>query len=158
MFLRYSTGVIFMYLRKARLYKMDNEITRADNKFAEYVMELDYSSIGPSVYAGNISSSVLSDIMAISRRAFRRQDVIVYVGIDMEGMVFTGDAIIYWLDSGEEVVRIPYSEIERVDFDDTDIIIEHGDTVLSITLGEDAEDEKYPRYMYNFIMDILDYE
>ena len=23
---------------------------------------------------------------------------------------------------------IPYSEIERVDFDDTDIIIEHGDT------------------------------
>ena len=36
---------------------------------------------------------------------------------------------------------IPYSEIERVDFDDTDIIIEHGDTVLSITLGEDAEDE-----------------
>lgn len=75
-----------------------------------------------------------------------------------EGMVFTGDAIIYWLDSGEEVVRIPYSEIERVDFDDTDIIIEHGDTVLSITLGEDAEDEKYPQYMYNFIMDILDYE
>ena len=66
--------------------------------------------------------------------------------------------IIYWLDSGEEVVRIPYSEIERVDFDDTDIIIEHGDTVLSINLGEDAEDEKYPRYMYNFIMDILDYE
>ena len=55
--------------------------------------------------------------------------------------------IIYWLDSGEEVVRIPYSEIERVDFDDTDIIIEHGDTVLSITLGEDAEDEKYPRYI-----------
>ncbi len=53
---------------------------------------------------------------------------------------------------------IPYSEIERVDFDDTDIIIEHGDTVLSITLGEDAEDERYPRYMYNFIMDILDYE
>ena len=82
-------------------------MTRADNKFAEYVMELDYSSIGPSVYAGNISSSVLSDIMAISRRAFRRQDVIVYVGIDMD---------------------------------------------------EDAEDEKYPRYMYNFIMDILDYE
>ena len=149
MFLRYSTGVMFMYLRKVRLYKMDNEITRADNKFAEYVMELDYSSIGSSVYAGNISSSVLSDIMAISRRAFRRQDVIVYVGIDMdeeydEGMVFTGDAIIYWL--------------ERVDFDDTDIIIEHGDTVHSITLGEDAEDEKYPRYMYNFIMDILDYE
>ena len=70
MFLRYSTGVIFMYLRKVRLYKMDNEMTRADNKFAEYVMELDYSSIGPSVYAGNISSSVLSDIMAISRRAF----------------------------------------------------------------------------------------
>mgnify|MGYP000098295865 FL=1 len=147
---------MFMYLRKVRLYKMDNEMTRADNKFAEYVMELDYSSIGSSVYAGNISSSVLSDIMAISRRAFRRQDVIVYVGIDMdeeydEGMVFTGDAIIYWLDSGEEVVRIPYSEIERVDFDDTDIIIEHGDTVLSITLGEDAEDEKYPRYYYGYI-------
>ena len=53
MFLRYSTGVMFMYLRKVRLYKMDNEITRADNKFAEYVMELDYSSIGSSVYAGN---------------------------------------------------------------------------------------------------------
>lgn len=49
---------------------MNNEITIADNKFAEYVMELDYSSIGPSVYAGNISSSVLSDIMAISPQGF----------------------------------------------------------------------------------------
>ena len=65
---------------------MDNEITRADNKFAEYVMELDYSSIGPSVYAGNISSSVLSDIMAISRRAFR----------SMSGLTWTRSMMREW--------------------------------------------------------------
>ena len=63
---------------------MDNGITKADDRFAEYVMGLDYSSIGPNVYAGNINSGVLSDIMAVSRRAFKRQDVIVYVGIDMD--------------------------------------------------------------------------
>lgn len=28
---------------------------------------------------------------------------------------------------------------------------------MEINLGDDAEDEKYPRYMYNFIMDIVDY-
>ena len=43
---------MFMYLRKVRLYKMDNEITRADNKFAEYVMELDYSSIARACMQG----------------------------------------------------------------------------------------------------------
>lgn len=31
---------------------MDNEITRADNKFAEYVMELDYSSIARACMQG----------------------------------------------------------------------------------------------------------
>jgi len=46
----------------------------------------------------------------------------------------------------------------KADYDETDTIIEHDNTTTSISLGQDAEDEKYPRHVYCFIVDILDYE
>lgn len=136
---------------------------KVEGKFADYVRELDYSNIGPDVYAGDIQEELLSDVSAICRRAFKKKDVIVYVGIYddddyEEGIVFTIDSIICWTDKGTDVTRIKYSNISKVDYDETDIIIEHENTTTRMSLGEDAEDEKYPRHMYSFIMDILDYE
>lgn len=138
--------------------------TRVEGNFADYVRELDYHNIGPEVYKGDIPNTILADISAVCRRAFKKNEVIVYVGIEtddddyVEGMVFTEAGLFHWSDNGSEVTKIPYSEIKKVDFDQTDIMIEHENTTTSITLGEDAEEEKYPRHMYSFIMDILDYD
>ena len=136
---------------------------KVEGKFADYVRELDYRNIGPDVCIGDIQEEILLDISAVCRRAFKKQDVIVYVGIDPEddyeeGIVFTEDSIIFWNDRGTDVIRINYLEISKVDYDETDIIIEHENITTRMSLGDDAEDEKYPRYMYSFIMDILEYE
>ena len=137
---------------------------KADGKFADYVRSLDYDEIGPEVYAGEIRESLLSDISAVCRRAFRKKDVIVYVGVDTcdedyeEGIVFTTEGIYSWCNNGSSVTQIKYTDITKVDYDETDVLIEHDNTTTRISLGEYAEDEKYPRHMYSFIMDILDYE
>ena len=136
----------------------------AEGEFANYVRTLSYNGIGPDVYAGDIQDSLLSDITAVCRRAFKKKDVIVYVGIDSddedyeEGVVFTTEGIFCWGDNGKGVVGIKYSDITKVDFDSTEVFVEHNNTTTKIYLGEDAEEEKYPRYMYNFIMDLLEYE
>lgn len=135
-----------------------------EGSFEDYVRNLEYRNIGPEVYVGDIQESILSDISAVCRRAFKKNDVIVYVGIDVdnddyeEGIVFTATGIFYWIENGRAVTRIKYSEIEHVDYDETDIIIECDDGTIQFSLGNDAEEEKYPRHMYSFIMDILDYE
>lgn len=145
------------------LIKQSTRTTRAEGMFADYVRELECRDIGPDVYLGDMQDSMLSDISAVCRRAFRKNNVIVYVGIETdddfdEGMVFTTEGIFYWSDNGNRVNGIKYSEITNVDYDETDIIIEYDNTSVSISLGDDAEDEKYPRHMYSFIMDILEYE
>lgn len=150
--------------RMKKVIKMDAKPSlKVEGRFADYVRELDYGNIGPDVCAGDIQEELLSDISAVCRRAFKKKDVIVYVGIDPDddyedGIVFTTDSIIGWTDKGTDVTRIKYSEISKVDYDETHIIIEHENTTTRMSLGDDAEDEKYPRRMYSFIMDILDYE
>lgn len=159
-----AKGGVFTNNRMKEVIRMSTKPTiKVEGKFADYVRELDYRNIGPDVCVGDIQVELLSDISAVCRRAFKKTDVIVYVGIDSdddyeEGMVFTKDSIVYWTDNGTDVIRIKYSEISKVDYDETDIIIEHENTTTRMSLGEDAEDENYPRYMYSFIMDILEYE
>lgn len=137
---------------------------KAEGRFADFVRGLDCRNIGAEVYSGDIQETLLSDISAVCRRAFRKNDVIVYVEINSddedyeEGIVFTTEGIFYWTDNGSNVTGIKYSEMKKVDYDETDIMIEHDNTTTRISLGDDAEEEKYPRHMYSFIMDILDYE
>lgn len=140
-------------------------LIKAEGKFAEYVSKLECGFIGPDVYSGDMQESMLSDISAVCRRAFKKKDVVVYVGIESEddedyeeGLVFTNSGIFYWTDNGSNVTSIKYSDIKKVDYDDTDVMIEHDNTTTRISLGEDAEEEKYPRHMYSFIMDLLEYE
>lgn len=70
----------------------------------------------------------------------------------------SAEGIYSWCNNGSSVTQIKHTYITKVDYDETDVLIEHDNTTTRISLGEDAEDEKYPRHMYNFIMDILDYE
>ncbi|MGN0169858.1 MAG: hypothetical protein ACI39H_03735 [Lachnospiraceae bacterium] len=131
--------------------------------FSQYVIGLSDDKIGPYVGSGSIAEEILVDITAICRRRFKKKDVLVYVdtdeGREMEsGIVFTASAIVTWSNQGEIVVVIPYEEIESVDFDEEEVLIEFGGKSTTLYLGEDAEAEKYPRYMYNFIMDILEYD
>ena len=159
-----AKGGVFTNDRMKEVIRMSTKPSvKVEGKFADYVRELDYRNIAPDVCVGDIQVELLSDISAVCRRAFKKTDVIVYVGIDPdddyeEGMVFTTESIICWTDKGTDVIRIKYSEISKVDYDETDIIIEHENTTTRMSLGEDAEDENYPRYMYSFIMDILEYE
>ncbi|SEI96487.1 hypothetical protein SAMN02910453_1719 [Lachnospiraceae bacterium A10] len=162
----------------------DKEEPRMDReKMRDYILSLDCSDIGPYVYVesdpqstmGRVLSSSLhrstqdlrdfikSDISAVCRRAFKKDDVLVYVEIQdeddgyEEGIVFTDESIFYWTDSGSDLVEMKYGDITSVDFDETDIIIKHNDETESITLGDDAEEMKSPRHMYNFIMDIKEF-
>ena len=86
---------------------------------------------------------------------------VFFVDLDEEeeyetGVVFTDASIIYWTETGGDVEKIPYKSISAVDFDEDSVFIKHGNANTNIALGDEAEDEKYPRYMYTFIMDILD--
>lgn len=159
-----AKGGVFTNNRMKEVIRMSTKPTiKVEGKFADYVRELDYRNIGPDVCVGDIQEEILSDISAVCRRAFKKKDVIVYVGIDPEddyeeGIVFTTDSIFCWTDNGANVTGIKYSEIKKIDYDETDILIEHDNTTTRFSLGDDAEEEKYPRHMYSFIMDILDYE
>ena len=51
---------------------------------------------------------------------------------------------------------IPYEQIDQVDFTEDSVIVSYQGISLTIYLGEDAETEKFPRYMYNFIMELLE--
>lgn len=132
------------------------------SEIREKMLELDYKNIGPDVsVCGSIGDSVLADISATCRRAFKKDEVVVYVNLDEDddydaGIVFTETSLIAWEDGGSVMEKIPYEQITTVDFDDDSVIINYAENNAEIPLGEDAEDEKYPRHMYSFVMDILE--
>lgn len=125
------------------------------------ILSLDFSGIGENVYGGSISKAVLNNVIAVCRRKFKREDVVVYLDTDEDeeyntGIVFTNESIFTWTDSAGSVEEIPYLDIESVDYNDDSVTIQYASSSCSLYLGEDATKEKYPRYMYNFIMDILE--
>lgn len=132
-------------------------------KFKKYVGGLDLNMIGPVVISGNLLEGMLNDLTAICRRCFRKKDVIVYVDTDEDeemecGIVFTANGIVSWRLNGNEIIQIPYTEIDSVDYDEDEVIINHSGVSTELYLGMESREEKYSRYMYNFIMDILEFD
>lgn len=133
----------------------------------EYMLGKDYSLIGMAVHSeANCSESVWKELVSeaaiISRRKFKLEDVVVYVDTDElgeqeTGIVFTTEKLVVWSDAGKSVREIPYDSIDEVDFDEENTIITVGEDIIKLELGPDAEDEKYSRYMYNFISELLEY-
>lgn len=134
-----------------------------ENAFKKFVRSLELNDLGAVTYTGCIDKQVLSDISAICRRAFKRDEVAVYVEIEdryesyNSGVVFTEKGIFYWTECGDEIESIMYGDIQKVDFNDSEVIIEGSGGEITIDLGDDADENKAPRHMYTFIMDILDY-
>lgn len=125
------------------------------------ILSLNYREIGENVYAGSISKEVLNDVTAVCRRRFRGDDVLVYVDTDENeeynsGIVFTEDRIFTWTDNEGCIEEVAYADISAVDYNDHSVTISYNGGTCALYLGENAEDEKYSRYMYNFIMDIME--
>ena len=134
------------------------------SEFGKYILGLHYSSIGNDVREiGRIGDDTLTNIVAFCRRRIKKLDIILIDILDEEGegtdgIAFTEDRILWWENEGIDVNEIFYKDITGVDFGEEYVIIKHNNETTNISLREDAEEEKYSRYMYNFIMDILEYD
>lgn len=146
-------------------------------EIAKYMLGRDISKIGPNCYVMNKvnreyrkkndvygTEDILNDITAICKRAFNKQDVIIYINTsddedDYEtGIVFNETEIVTWDMTKESIIRIPYEKIESVDFDDKfAYVILNDNQTVKLYLGKDADEMKYSRYMYNFLMDLMEY-
>ncbi len=146
-------------------------------EIAKYMLGRDISKIGPNCYVMNKvnreyckkndvygTENILNDISAICERAFNKQDVIIYINTsddedDYEtGIVFNETEIVTWDMTKESIIRIPYEKIESVDFDDKFAYVTLNDNqTVKLYLGKDADEMKYSRYMYNFLMDLMEY-
>lgn len=133
----------------------------------EYMLGKDYSLIGMAVHSeANCSESVwkelVSEAVIISRRKFKLENAVIYVDTDEyggqeTGIIFTTEKMVVWSDTGKSVREITYESINEVDFDEENTILKVGEETIKLELGPDAEDEKYSRYMYNFISELLEY-
>lgn len=137
-----------------------------DNRtqFGNFILSLDYEKIGPKVCGDTFIPVELTNIHTTCRRKFGKYDVLVYVNIDDpdeygKGMVFTEKGIFYWENEGEDITEIDYSNIENVDYKKNTVEIKFKkDEHFIIELGQNDDNHPYGRNMYNFIMDILDYD
>lgn len=132
--------------------------------FREFIFALDSDHIGSCVLRGaRISQELGNTATAICKRRFKWQDMIMMVVLDAEeegeaGIVFTEKGIYHWLENDEFVAEVPYEDIGAVGYQGNYIIItRQDDSPVELFCGEDAEKEKYSRYMFNYICDIVDY-
>lgn len=156
--------------------KMDNAVDTSINKmltkmdlvegspFREFIFTLDSARIGNCVLKGaQLSKELGNTATAICKRRFKWQDMIVMVALDDEGegeagIVFTEKGIYHWLEDEEFVAEVTYEDIGAVGYQGNYVIItRQDDSPVELFCGEDAEEEKYSRYMYNFICDIVEY-
>lgn len=144
--------------------KSNVQISPEDKDFFEFIESLDYTSVGSDIQLiGEIESDILNDIVAFYKRKVKKNDIIMLDILDDDaegtsGLAFCSDKLLYWEDDWENLQMIYYSEIKEVTFSEDCIFIDSKpDGNTTVYLGAYAEDEKYPRYMYNFIMDILDF-
>lgn len=134
------------------------------SSLADFIYDSDYSEIGNCVLRKTeLSKRQVNNAIAICRRSFTKDDIILFDVLDEEeegeeGIVFTEKAIYHWLDNETVVGEVPYEMITGVDYGGAHVTLwTTDDEAVDLYCGEDAEEEKYTRYMYNFISDILDF-
>ena len=132
--------------------------------FREFIFALDSDRIGGCVLKGNrITQEIGNTATAICKRRCKWQDMIVLIVLDEEeegeaGIVFTEKGIYHWLEGDEFVAEVTYEDIGAVGYQGNYIIItRQDDSPVELYCGEDAEEEKYSRYLYNYICDIVEY-
>lgn len=131
------------------------------NSVREIIKSYDYDKIGETVMElADARDDIIIAAVSLCRRRFRKNDIILIDVLDEEnegsiGVVFTEDALYHWNESFQFSVK--YADIVDVDFDDAmmTVYIQTGNDNYALELTGD-EDEYYPRYMYNFLMEIVD--
>lgn len=131
---------------------------------ASFIYDSDYREIGNYVLRKTeLSKSQENNAVAICRRSFTKDDIILFdilddAGEGEEGIVFTETTIYHWRDDETVMGEVPYDMITDVDYDgDYVYLCTADDEAIDLYCGRDAGEEKYTRYMYNFISDILDF-
>lgn len=102
------------------------------------------------------------DVMSMCRRKIKKKDILVLSiteesdsdGEIINGILFTKDQICEFSEDGIEEV-IAYEEIEEVDYNSEDVILTTNENTYHLTCCYNEEGH-YSKYMYNFIMDIVD--
>ncbi len=132
--------------------------------FREFIFALDSDRIGGCVLKGaRITQEIGNTATAVCKRRFKWQDMIVLIALDEDeegeaGIAFTEKGIYHWLEKDEFVAEVLYEDIGAVGYQgDYIIITRQDDSPVELYCGEDAEEEKYSRYMYNYICDIVEY-
>lgn len=132
--------------------------------FRDFIFGLDSENIGSCVLKGaRITQEIGNTATAICKRRFKWQEMIVLVALDENeegeaGIVFTEKGIYHWLEGDEFVAEVTYEDIGAVGYCGDEIIITRmDDSPVFLFCGAGAEEEKYSRYMYNYICDILEY-
>lgn len=147
-----------------RVMQKFQEEEEAKSPLAKFICDCDYSEIGNCVCRkSELTKGQINTAVAICRRRFTKDDIILFDILDdyeegEEGIVFTESAIYHWRGDETLVAEVSYEEIARVDYEgDYVYLYTEDDEVIEMYCGEDAGEEKYTRYMYNFISDILDF-
>ena len=132
--------------------------------FREFIFGLDSDRIGSCVLKGDrITQEIGNTATAVCKRRFKWQDMIVLIALDGDeegeaGILFTEKGIYHWLEDDEFVAEVTYEDIGAVGYQGNYIIItRQDDSPVELFCGEDAEEEKYSRYMYNYICDVVEY-
>lgn len=132
--------------------------------FREFIFSLDSEHIGSCVLKGaRITQEIGNTATAVCKRRFKWQDMIVLITLDEDeegeaGILFTEKGIYHWLENDEFVAEVLYDDIGAVGYQgDYIIITRQDDSSVELFCGEDAEEEKYSRYLYNYICDIVEY-
>lgn len=151
----------------------ENFLVAAVKKTQESVDSSDYSPLKKMILGsnyGNIGKYVVANMqlsqhlgntaVSICRRRFKTSDLVLIDVLDEEeegeaGIAFTEKGIYCWEEDESFVAEIRYDNIAEVDYDDENVIVTTVEGKnIELFCGEDENDEKYSRYMYNFIMDI----
>lgn len=147
-----------------RVMQKFQEEEELKSPLAKFIYDCDYSEIGNCVCRkSELTKRQINTAVAICRRRFTKDDIILFDILDdydegEEGIVFTESAIYHWRGEETLVAEVSYEEITRVDYEgDYVYLYTEDDEVIEMYCGEDAGEEKYTRYMYNFISDILDF-
>lgn len=143
------------------LTKMDSLSASPLKKF---ILSCDTNKLGDCVLRGSqITMELTNAATAICRRRFKWDEIILMVVLDRNeegeaGIAFTEKGIYHWLEDEEFVFGLTYEEIDAVGYQgDSVILTTSDDDNVCMFCGENAEEEKYSRYMYNFIADIFDF-
>jgi len=143
--------------------KIKMDLIGAD-AFKKFLLEKGSNRIGVCVRRGiEIPENWMLAATSICKRRFRWQDIIWMVALDEEeegeaGIVFTEKGIYHWLEEENFVEEVLYDDISSVEYIEKHVVLTLADgKTVELLCDNGNGEEKYNRYMYNFVTDIVEF-